>query len=139
MAPLYQFPGIRIAAELVWTQKEPCPDFARHDSQHVLVPADVPSRPQTSREQAVQRPFDCEWHLEGTGAWPATWGTGRVRAAHLEGMNTSFHRNMFTATEILLAVCIFSGLLLQASVSWKEHKKPSWAQKELLMGGEDRG
>lgn len=64
--------------------------------------------------------------------WPAPWGTGRVSATHPSGMSARFRRNMFTATEIPLAVCFLSGLLLQESASWKAHKKPSWAQKELL-------
>ena len=55
-----------------------------------------------------------------------------MSAAHLSAMNVKFHRNMFTATGIPLAVCFFPGLLLQESASWKAHKKPSWAQKELL-------
>lgn len=55
-----------------------------------------------------------------------------MSAAHLSRMHVRFHRNMFTATEIPLAVCFFSGLLLQESASWKAHKKPSWAQKEPL-------
>lgn len=60
MAQLYQFSGIRLAAELVYMQKELSPGFAGHKGHHVFVPADLVFWPQTSQEQAMQRPLDCE-------------------------------------------------------------------------------
>lgn len=42
---------------LVFTQKDLCPDFATHNGKHVLVPTDLPSWPQMSQEQTVQKTF----------------------------------------------------------------------------------